>query len=57
LEHWSLWLDLWILLKTLWVVLVKREGLYGTDGINDPFVTPPSTSKPTDSGASGSKDD
>ena len=43
LERWSLWLDLWILLKTLWVVLVKREGLYGADGINDPFVRPPST--------------
>jgi len=51
LEHWSLWLDLWILLKTLWVVLVKREGLYGADGINDPFVTPPSTPTPSDSGA------
>ena len=52
IEHRSLRLDLWILLKTLWVVLVKREGLYGTDGINDPFVTPPPTSKPKDSAAS-----
>lgn len=56
IEHRSLRLDLWILLRTLWVVLVKREGLYGTDGINDPFVTPPSTPTPADSAASESKD-
>jgi len=37
-DHWSMLLDIRILLKTLWVVLVKREGLYGEDGINDPFV-------------------
>jgi|GEM_PF-665444 len=36
-DHWSLWLDLKILLKTLWVVLVTREGLYGEGGINDDF--------------------
>ena len=40
-DHWSLWLDVKILLKTLWVVLVTREGLYGKDGVNDPFVEPP----------------
>ena len=40
-EHWSLWLDIKILFKTLWTVLVKHEGLYGEDGMNDPFVTPP----------------
>jgi len=56
IEHRSLRLDLWILLRTLWVVLVKREGLYGADGINDPFVTPPSTPTPADSAASESKD-
>ncbi len=38
IDEWSLWLDLKILLKTLWVVLIKREGLYGEGGINDPFV-------------------
>lgn len=27
IEHWSLWLDLWILVKTLWVVL-KGENAY-----------------------------
>lgn len=42
-EHRSLWLDFWIMLKTLWVVLIKREGIYGEEGVNDPFVTPPST--------------
>jgi lipopolysaccharide/colanic/teichoic acid biosynthesis glycosyltransferase len=42
IDHGSLWLDLRILAKTLWVVLVKREGLYGEGGVNDPFVEPPS---------------
>lgn len=36
-ENWSLWLDLKILLKTLEVVL-SGKGLYGKEGINDPFV-------------------
>lgn len=36
-DHWALWLDLKILLKTLWVVLVTREGLYGEGGVNDDF--------------------
>jgi len=40
-EHWSLWLDIKILFKTLWTVLVTHEGLYGEDGVNDPFVAPP----------------
>jgi lipopolysaccharide/colanic/teichoic acid biosynthesis glycosyltransferase len=44
IDHWSLWLDLRILAKTLWVVLVKREGLYGEGGVNDPFVDPPNGS-------------
>ncbi len=42
LDHWSLWLDIKILLRTLWVVLVSREGLYGEGGVNDPFVEDPS---------------
>ena len=42
IDHWSLWLDTKILLRTLWCVLVTREGLYGQDGVNDPFVSPPS---------------
>lgn len=39
-NHWSLWLDLWIMLKTIWVVLIKREGVYGPAGINDDFTGP-----------------
>jgi len=39
-EHWSLWLDIKILFKTLWTVLVTHEGLYGEDGVNDPFTSP-----------------
>jgi len=37
-DHWSIWLDIRILLRTLWCVLVTREGLYGEDGVNDPFA-------------------
>jgi len=33
IDHWSLWLDLKILLKTIWVVIFKREGIYGKDGV------------------------
>ena len=29
-KHWSLWLDIRILFKTLWIVFVTKEGLYGT---------------------------
>ena len=39
-DHCSLWLDLWIMLKTLWIVLVTREGVYGKIGINDDFTGP-----------------
>jgi len=36
--HWSILLDLWIMLKTLWVVLVRREGVYEKNaGLNDRF--------------------
>jgi len=38
IDHWSFWLDVRILFRTLWCVLVTREGLYGVDGVNDPFV-------------------
>ncbi len=45
-ENWSVWLDFKILIKTIKVVL-KKEGLYGTGGINDDFLkksdTKPST--------------
>jgi len=36
-DHWSIWLDFKIILKTFWVVLVTREGLYGEGGVNDDF--------------------
>lgn len=32
-DHWSFWLDMKILFKTLWVVLVTREGVYGPEGV------------------------
>ena len=34
IDHWSIWLDLKILLRTIWVVIFTREGLYGKDGVN-----------------------
>jgi lipopolysaccharide/colanic/teichoic acid biosynthesis glycosyltransferase len=40
IDHWSLGLDLTILFRTVWCVLVTREGLYGSDGVNDTFVDP-----------------
>jgi lipopolysaccharide/colanic/teichoic acid biosynthesis glycosyltransferase len=35
IDHWSLWLDIKILFKTLWVVIFTREGegVYGKDGV------------------------
>jgi len=33
IDNWSLWLDIKILFKTLWVVLITREGIYGEDGV------------------------
>ncbi len=38
IDHWTLQLDLSILFRTLWKVLVTREGLYGVNGVNDSFV-------------------
>jgi len=36
--HRTIWLDLWIMLKTIWVVLITREGLYERNaGLNDEF--------------------
>ena len=32
-DHWSMWLDLKILLKTVWVIIFTREGIYGKDGV------------------------
>ena len=38
IDHWSLWLDVKILFKTIWVVIVKREGIYGEDGVNRGYL-------------------
>ena len=37
-EHWSLWLDIKIIFKTFYLIFIKQEGVYGNNGINDPFI-------------------
>jgi len=38
IENWSLWLDFLIILKSFYIIFIKREGVYGKGGINeDPF--------------------
>lgn len=37
-EHWSIWLDFSIMLKTLYYIFIKQEGVYGKEGTNDPFI-------------------
>jgi lipopolysaccharide/colanic/teichoic acid biosynthesis glycosyltransferase len=37
-DHWSIWLDFSIMLKTLYYIFIKQEGVYGKGGINDPFI-------------------
>jgi len=36
-EQWAFWLDINILFKTLWVVLITHKGVYADDGANDDF--------------------
>lgn len=36
-DHWNIWVDLYVLFRTLPVVL-SRQGLYGPGGINDDFL-------------------
>jgi lipopolysaccharide/colanic/teichoic acid biosynthesis glycosyltransferase len=36
-DHWSLWIDIRVLFRTLWIVLITREGVYGEGGVNDDF--------------------
>jgi len=38
IDHWSVWLDVKILFKTIWVVIFKREGIYGNDGVNRGYL-------------------
>lgn len=43
-DNVSLWLDIKILFRTLWVAFVTRDGVYAEDGANDDFgVTKPVT--------------
>ena len=37
IDHWSSWLDLKILFKTIWVVIFTREGIYGEDGVTGDY--------------------
>ena len=37
-EHWSLSLDLWIFVRTLWVAFFTCEGVYGNDDVNEDFI-------------------
>lgn len=36
-DNWSLWLDIKIIFKTFYLIFIRQEGIYGKDGINDPF--------------------
>jgi len=36
-NHWSLWLDLKIMVQSIYTILVKQEGEYGEGGVNDTF--------------------
>ena len=36
--NWSLWLDMKIIIKTFWAVLITRKGVYGKEGVNDDFL-------------------
>ena len=40
-DNLSLWLDVKILFKTLWVAFVTRDGVYAEDGANDDFGSKP----------------
>ena len=37
-ENWSVLLDIKILFKTVYLIFIKKEGVYGKDGVNDSFV-------------------
>lgn len=36
-NNWSIWIDIYIILRSFYVILIKREGEIGEGGINDPF--------------------
>ena len=35
IDYWSIWLDLKILFKTFWIVIIKREGVYSNSNFNN----------------------
>jgi len=37
-DHWSLWLDIKIIFLSCYLVLIKQEGVYGKNGVNDSFT-------------------
>ncbi len=39
IDNWSLWLDITILFRTLWIIFITREGIYGEDGINTGYIS------------------
>ena len=39
IDNWSLWLDIKILFKTIWVVIFTRKGIYGENGVNPEYPT------------------
>jgi undecaprenyl phosphate N,N'-diacetylbacillosamine 1-phosphate transferase len=45
-DNWSLWLDAVILAKTVTVV-IRKEGLYGKNGVNDDFLSSKEDSTPS----------
>lgn len=49
IDHWSVWLDLKVLLLSPWKVLVTREGLYGEGGVNEDFGVTPQADQPKES--------
>lgn len=36
-ENWSLWLDFKIIIMSFYIILIKQEGVYGENGVNDSF--------------------
>ncbi|MBI4202781.1 MAG: sugar transferase, partial [Chloroflexi bacterium] len=49
IDHWSIWLDIKVLVLTPWKILVTREGLYGEGGVNEDFGNTAETHLPKDS--------
>lgn len=48
IKHWSLWLDIKIICKTIWVALISRRGVYAHGGINDDLFVSTKTSSTLD---------